>query len=381
MNRNQAVLLSLIIVFSSPQLTQAQVFSDDITLPKNAPTFPSGSPSTTGDVSVTQDNPFDDSPKPNFLKDIFLGPSNNRPIHSSTLKLFDILGKAQKGLKSYKFAEQVYKGITGKNANSITDGVFGILEQYGIIDPQKATTASNRSTPILIGQGNQGPAYATAGSIGALKLEPKEPYEWRVKALNENIVYKNAIQKTGDFVYSPEAQEILKVQDQVAADARDAAAAAAQGGLESVLASTQVKDQSIYASTVVGEYGTSAQSAKSTQAVNKLETKQNTEIANILAGNAFQLNAINESMVRNTSALGNIVTTQSILVDKQTVSQYLDAAQLRQNGQIFTTLNNHYSYEKRKDMYQHLAAADTSNLLHFPNLVEPQPNPSGQTQP
>ena len=136
---------------------------------------------------------------------------------------------------------------------------------------------------------------------------------------------------------------------------------------------TQVKDQSIYASTVVGEYGTSAQSAKSTQAVNKLETKQNTEIANILAGNAFQLNAVNESMVRNTSALGNIVTTQSILVDKQTVSQYLDAAQLRQQGQIFTTLNNQHEYEKLTDMYQHLAAADTSSLLHFPGLLEPQP--------
>lgn len=362
MNHKQAVLFSLIIVFSSPQLTKAQVFSSGYDLQ--------------GIYEV--DDIYQDAKatQPSFLKDILLGGSDKRPLHQSTLKLYDILGKAQQGLQTYKNVKKVYDGITGKNASSITDGVFNILEQYGIIDPQKAAT--NRSTPILIGQGNQGPAYATAGSVGALKLDPQEPYEWRAKALNENIVYKNAIQKTGDFIYSPESQEILKVQDQVAADARDAAAAAAQGGLESVLASTQVKDQSIYASTVVGEYGTSAQSSKSTQAVNKLETKQNTEIANILAGNAFQLNAVNESMVRNTSALGNIVTTQSILVDKQTVSQYLDAAQLRQQGQIFTTLNNQHEYEKLKDMYQHLAASDTSNLLHFPGLVEPQPLAAAQ---
>ncbi|QUY46157.1 hypothetical protein [Acaryochloris marina] len=370
MPKPQALIFSIAIVFSSPQLTKAQVFS-------NA----TDGYNSQGIYEV--DDIYQDAKdtKPSFLKDILLGGNDKRPLHQSTLKLYDILGKAQQGLQTYKNVKKVYDGITGKNASSITDGVFNILEQYGIIDPQKANTASNRSTPILIGQGNQGPAYATAGSVGVLKLDPQEPYEWRAKALNENIVYKNAIQKTGDFIYSPESQEILKVQDQVAADARDAAAAAAQGGLESVLASTQVKDQSIYASTVVGEYGTSAQSSKSTQAVNKLETKQNTEIANILAGNAFQLNAVNESMVRNTSALGNIVTTQSILVDKQTVSQYLDAAQLRQQGQIFTTLNNQHEYEKLKDMYQHLAASDTSNLLHFPGLVEPQPLAAAQTQP
>lgn len=369
MPKPQALIFSIVLVFSGPQITQAQVFSN---------ATDGYNPQGIYEVDDIYQDAKDS--KPSFLKDILFGSSDKRPLHKSTLKLYDILGKAQKGLQTYKNVKKVYDGIRGKNANSITGGVFNILEQYGIIDPQKAAT-NNRSTPILIGQGNQGPAYATAGSVGALKLDPKEPYEWRAKALNENIVYKNAIQKTGDFIYSPESQEILKVQDQVAADARDAAAAAAQGGLESVLASTQVKDQSIYAATVVGEYGTSAQSSKSTQAVNKLETKQNTEIANILAGNAFQLNAVNESMVRNTSALGNIVTTQSILVDKQTVSQYLDAAQLRQQGQIYTTLNNQHEYEKLKDMYQHLAAADTSNLLHFPGLVEPQPNPSGQTQP
>lgn len=370
MPKPQALIFSIVLVFSGPQITQAQVFS-------NA----TDGYNPTGIYEV--DDIYQDAKdtKPSFLKDILFGSNDKRPIHKSTLKLYDILGKAQKGLQTYKNVKKVYDGIRGKNANSITDGVFNILEQYGIIDPQKATTASNRSTPILIGQGNQGPAYATAGSVGALKLDPIEPLEWRTQALNENIVYKNAIQKTGDFIYSPEAQEILKVQDQVAADARDAAAAAAQGGLESVLASTQVKDQSIYASTVVGEYDTSAQSSKSTQAVNKLQAKQNTEIANILAGNAFQLNAVNESMVRNTSALGNIVTTQSILVDKQTVSQYLNAAQLRQQGQTFTTINNHNEYTKRRDSYGFLAASDVSQLLHFPGLVEPQPTTPASAQP
>lgn len=371
MTQSQALIISIVLVFSGPQLALAQVFADD----------DSGGYSPQGVYEV--DDIYQDAKdsQPSFLKDIFLGTSDKRPVHSSTLKLFDILGKAQKGLQTYQNVKAIYKGITGKNADSITDGVFNILEQYGIIDPQKATTATHRSTPILIGQGNRGPAYGIAGAVGALKEDPTEPVEWRVKALNQNVVYKNAIQKTGDFIYSPEAQEILKVQDQVASDARDAVAAAAQGGIESVLSSTQVADQSIYSSTVVGEHSTSAQSSKSTQAVNKLQAKQNAEIANILAGSSFQLNKVNESMVRNTSALGNIVATQSILVDKQTVSQYLDAAQLRQQGQIYTTLNNQNEYEKRKDRYRHLAAADASHLLHFPGLVEPQPDASGSAQP
>ena len=61
-----------------------------------------------------------------------------------------------------------------------------------------------------------------------------------------------------------------------------------KGGLNLSLSSTQVaKTRASTASTVVGEYGTSAQSSKSTQAVNKLQAKQNAEIANILAGSCL----------------------------------------------------------------------------------------------
>lgn len=398
MHKRQALVFSALLVFSSPHIVQAQVFSDDVTvsadvysggvyssdviIPPTETSFPTDASVPDGDYTFSGENPVSDEQKPSFLKDIFLGTSADRPIHPSTLKLFDILGKAQKGLQTYQNVKKVYDGIRGKNADSITEGVYSILAQYGIIDPQSAAVAASnpsnsRSTPILVGQSNKGPAYGMTGAV-AFQLQPTEPAEWRMKATNENIVYKNAIQKAGDSIYSPEAQAILKAQDQVAEEARAATAAAAQGGIQSVLLTNQVANQAVYSGTVTGEHAANAQSSKSTQAVVKLQAKQNAEIASILAGNAYQLNAVNESMVRNTSALGNIVTTQSILVDKQTVSQYLSAAQLRQQGQIFTTLNNNHEHQRRKEAYTPLVQNESQSVLYFPGLVDPaatQTNP------
>ena len=367
MPKSQALILSIVLVFSGPQLVQAQVFSDP------------GSSQGVYEVDDIYTEAKDT--QPSVLKDLFFGTSDKRPTHSSTLKLFDILGKAQKGLETYKNGKKIYDGIFGKNPDSITSGVFSILGQYGIIDPQRAVLANKRATPVLIGKGAGGPPSAQADSPVALDFNPERPEDWQAQAQNENLVYKNAIQKTGDFIYSPEAREILTTQDQVAADAREAVAAAAQGGIESVLASTQVKDQSINSGTAAGEFGTSAQSSKSTQSVNKLKAKQNAQIASILAGNAFQLNAVNESIVTNTSALGNIVATQSILVDKQTVSQYLDAAKLRQQGQIYTTLNNYHEQQRNKDAIKAEVANDADSILHFPGLATPTQLSSPSPQP
>ena len=101
MPKPQALIFSIVLVFSGPQITQAQVFSN-VTDGYNP----------TGIYEV--DDIYQDAKdtKPSFLKDILFGSNDKRPIHKSTLKLYDILGKAQKGLQTYKSVKQVYKGIT-----------------------------------------------------------------------------------------------------------------------------------------------------------------------------------------------------------------------------------------------------------------------------
>lgn len=335
MQYKQAVVLATLLTFSSPYLAVASTLPTDsvMTVDDIASSTDAYSDRYTPDIYQVGDI-FPEAGgaqtigKPDFLKDIFLGPSEGRQIHPSTLKLFNILGKAQKGLETYKAAKGVYDAIGGKDADGIIGGVRSILALYGLIDPSSAVVAAATNTIVrnTTAAGNQAKTLSDVAFPG----EPQTPRQWYVKSKNNAAVAADAAQSPAAFFSSRDGVKILETQDQMV---QEAVASANQTMADAGLSSAQSRQLSFSIGQLSQTASDSAGSAQSDQSSQKV-LKRNAEILAITAqqnaGLSNQVSELNDNQARTLGALSQVVAMQAVQSDKMTMSQALQAGQLNQ---------------------------------------------------
>lgn len=383
MHKPQAATLAVLLTFSSPVLpahSQVPNLESLFTLGKDIYQSNSGSNESESGSYTPQDiyevdDLYQDAKdaKPSFLKDLLLGTNPNRTIHPTTLKVFDILGKAQKGLETYKAAKNIYTAIGGKNPEGIIGGVRNILTLYGVIDPNAAVALA--STTAATGPlGTVLTAQTQKVREVAFQREPQSTYAWYFKGKNHNVVAATAAQQAANLVLSQPGQELIAAQEQFTTDTIVLSnQALADAGL-SAANTRQLSFVTNQMAESANELAGKAQSDKSSQKV----LKRNAELLAIATGQTAavsnQINELNDNQARTLGGISNLTTLKGIELDKMTSLQALEAGNLNQltnlNAEVRAN-NDRYSDERIRRLQQALKEFDDLYMLgtETPTLV------------
>lgn len=313
--------------------------ADDITIDPGTVTDPSAI-DPTGNVSVSADNPFDDTPQSSFVKDIFLGvdPTGQREVSSTTIKFLDYLGKAQKAYKTYQVARGAYNAFLGKNADGVIQGAENILKLYGVINPNAAVAiaAANRSV---------GPISATIANAQVQRIKelayggkPQTAYGVYYKGKNNQILRSDAAQEATRLVHSKQGQELIEAQEQFSLEAVKATTDAMGTAAITALRTERIAyDNQAYGTFAEAEAG-KAQSVNSSQKV--LKHNANIAAAGIQqnAGISQQLSGINQNQTAIVYGISQQVGMASVANDKMTILQSLFASNLDINSSAVARL-------------------------------------------
>lgn len=382
MKRKETLLTALFLTFAAPEVSLAQSIFDSVTnnpgnvsfsssnlpLQSNYPPLDSavnlgtdiyssnsgspdtGSYSTSGLFEV--DDIYQDAKdsKPSFLKDLLSGPNGKRALHPTTVKVFDILGKAQKGLQTYKLGRSVYDSVRGKNPGGIVGGVRSILALYGVIDPNAAlATAATVGTSQRLAT----LASATANSQKIKKAalgKPKTPSQWYVKGINNDAIASMAAQTGPDIVLGAEGQEQLKREDEFSAASAEALEAVISDAALSAVQVRKLQETSQQQAVSSAEVAKGAQKRKSTQqAVKDLNTLAGIQ-ANLSSVQVAALAELNDSSLRQLGGMASIVGMQQAQLNKTTTMQLMTALNGRQLGNINSGVHRAHNYNVQKDL-------------------------------
>ena len=373
MNQRQALFYSALIAILTPQAAWGQVFSSDLGLSNEfdfssqdsnipvstPPTFPDSS-LPTGDSkfslsdtftipdtpSPSDSNPDDSQAKPNFLKDLFLGASPNRPIHPSTEKVFKALDYASKGLQTYKGLNKIHQAIKGKSPDRILGGVRNILAVYGIVDPLAAITATT--------------AIQTAGELAtiqndriiksAMKFDPKTPRDWYDKGRNRDAIASMAAATGPDIVLGEEGQKQLKADTENSIASMEA--------LQTVIADAAQSSQTVRELEQASQQETQRSAAIAAETPKRKSTQQSVkdgvqvqQATNTLTAiSATTLAEINDNSVRQLGGTASIVGSQSTTNTKLESIQLMTAMNGRQLGNINSGIDRSHYYQVGKDL-------------------------------
>ena len=382
MKRKETLLTALFLTFAAPEVSLAQSIFDSVTnnpgnvsfsssnlpLQSNYPSLDSavnlgtdiyssnsgspdtGSYSTPGLFEV--DDIYQDAKdsKPSFLKDLLSGPNGKRALHPTTVKVFNILGKAQKGLQTYKLGRGVYDAVQGKNPGGIVGGVRSILALYGVIDPNAAiATAATVGTSQRLAT----LASATANSQKIKKAalgKPKTPSQWYVKGINNDAIASMAAQTGPDIVLGAEGQEQLKREDEFSAASAEALEAVISDAALSAVQVRKLQETSQQQAVSSAEVAEGAQKRKSTQqAVKDLNTLAGIQ-ANLSSVQVAALAELNDSSLRQLGGMASIVGMQQAQLNKTTTMQLMTALNGRQLGNINSGVHRAHNYNVQKDL-------------------------------
>ncbi|NJM66950.1 MAG: hypothetical protein HC851_15410 [Acaryochloris sp. RU_4_1] len=409
LTQRHAFFYSVLLVFSAPYAAVAQ-FSDpgistdglnpgDITFSSSEvysgdysfstpPNLPDSSV-TTGDYSFsTSQTPEVDIPvgadgqpkEPSFLKDLFLGPSSDRPIHPTTLKIYkvmdkanNLLGKAKTGLQTYKYARGIYDSIRGKDADGIVGGVKNILLLYGVIDPNAAvaSAATIRTSDTLA-------SLAHAKVMQAAMGKPETPYQWYLKGLNNDAIASMAAQTGPDMILSQAGQDRLLAEEAAADDSAEAMQVVIGDAATSSARVRQHEQTAMTQAANSAQVATAAQKRKSTQqAVKDLNTLAGIQ-ANLGAIQASTLAELNENSLRNLGGMATIVGMQRVELGKLTSLQILEAQNGRQLGNINSGVQRSHNYQVQKDLQVSKSRLQSLGHLVVPVPSEPESTPTDQ---
>ncbi|ABW32002.1 hypothetical protein [Acaryochloris marina] len=332
-----------------PPLNQATNLGTDIYTSNSGPPD-TGSYSPSGLYQVDDIYQQSKDSKPSFLKDLLQGPSGNRALHPTTVKVFDILGKAQKGLKTYKLGRSVLDAFNNRNSGSLVGGVRSILELYGVIDPNAAvasvatSTASQRIATL---------SNATTRSQKFKKAalgNPVTPQQWYVKTVNNDAISSMAAQTGPDIVLGPEGQEQLKQEDEFSDASAEALEAVISDAALSAIQVRELQAASQKQAATSAEVATGAQKRKSTQqAVKDLNTLAGIQ-ANLGSMQVAALAELNDSSLRQLGGMASIVGMQRAQLNKTTTMQLMTALNGRQLANINSGVHRAHNYEVRKDL-------------------------------
>lgn len=408
--RKEAAILAALVTLAIPEVTLAQSVFDSITssagnfssnnlpLQSNYPPLDSAINTTSAVISSNSGSPdtggytpggifqVDDiyqqskDSKPSFLKDLISGPSGQRALHPTTLKVFNILGKAQKGLQTYKLGRGIYDAVKGKNPGGIVGGVRSILSLYGLIDPNAAVAAAT------LGTGNTVGSVLTASAKNQKRLKdaalgkPKTPNQWHVKSINNAALASMAAQSGADLVLSDEGQQRLQAEEEYSIASLEALEAVIQDSAQSAVQIRAIEASSQEQAKSSSEVAAGAQKAKSTQkAVKDLNTMASIQ-ANLSSMQVSSLAALNDSQLRQLGATASIAGLHKSQLDKTTTIQVMTAMNTRQLGNINNGINKVHTYNVQKDQNERKDRSITLSNLIVPASVKKQPqNPAGVT--
>lgn len=381
----KALFYSVLIVLALPHVAEAQSFLDSVSSPGDvsfsnnsilplqgnyppldsavnlgldlnaannaAPTTGVYNPS--GIFEVDDINQAAKDSKPNFLKDLFLGADPNRALHPSTVKVFNILGKAQKGLQTYKLGRSVFDAVKGKNPEGIVGGARSLLLLYGIIDPNSAVASAaalgTSQSIATVASAATGPSLETRIKTAAFD-KPETPRDWIIKSQNNDSLRSIAAQEGSQIVLSPEGQKLLGVEDGFTDSSVAAMGAiisdAAQSSIQVRAYEEAGKAQAKSATEVAGK----AQKRKSTQqAVKDLATQASIQ-ANLAAVQNSTLAELNGNSLRHLGASASALQMQQIQVRKAATLQIMTAMNGSQLANINSGVIRQHNYRVRQDL-------------------------------
>lgn len=410
MNRTkEAAIIAALVTLTIPEVTLAQSVFDSITssagnfssnnlpLQSNYPPLDSAVTTATDAINSNSGSPdtgsyspgsifqVDDiyqdakDSKPSFFKDLLGGPSGNRALHPTTLKVFDILGKAQKGLQTYKLGRSVFDAVKGKNPGGIVGGVRSILSLYGLIDPNAAVAAATIGTGQRVGSVLTATKNQKRLKNAALS-EPETPNQWHVKSINNAALASMAAQSGADIVLGDEGQQRLQAEEEYSIASLDALDAVIQDSAQSAVQIRAIEASSQAQAKTSSEVAAGAQKAKSTQkAVKDLNTMASIQ-ANLSSMQVSSLAALNDSSLRQLGATATIAGLHKSQLDKTTTIQIMTAMNTRQLGNINNAVQQAHTYAVQKDQDARKDRSITLSNLIVPRRVKKQPqNPAGVT--
>ena len=332
-----------------PPLDSAVSLGQDI-YKSNSASPDTGAYNPTGIFQVDDINQAAKDSKPSFLKDLFSGPSESRSLHPTTKRVFDILGYAQRGLQTYKGVKGIYGAIKGKDPSGIVGGARNLLLLYGIVDPNSAalTAATLGSTQTLASAaGNLSPSSAKIQQ-SAFK-NPKDPYSWYFKSLNNDALASMAAQAGSDIVLSEDGQKRLQAEEEVVIASGEALQVVIQDAAKSAVQTRQLEATGQGQAKQSIEVAGKTQKRKSTQqAVKDLSTMASIQ-ANIAAIQNSTLAEINDNSLRQLGASASIVGMQRVIADKTTTMQLMTALNGRQLANINSGVTRAHNYTVGKD--------------------------------
>lgn len=401
-SKRKAFLYASIITLTVPEVAKAQYYPDAATSPgdvsfssstlplqNNYPPLndavnlgkdiyasnstPADSPSYTSGGLLEVNDIYQEAKqnKPNFLKDVFLGPddSGQRALHPTTAKVFNILGKAQKGLETYKAAKGIYNAIGGKNSSGIVSNVRNILLLYGVIDPNSAVASAAAVDTAQTIATIASAADRKAKLQKAAFKDPKTPRQWYIKGLNNDAISSMAAQTGPDIVLSPDGQQRLQAEEEISAASAEALQVVISDAANSAIKTRQLEEVAQTQAATSAEVAQGAQKRKSTQqAVKDLNTLAGIQ-ANLDAIQASTLAEINGNTLRNLGGMASIVGMQRVQLDKATTMQLMTALNGRQLANINSGVHRAHNYQVQKDLQ-----ARRQNQRSMQNFIIPVPS-------
>ena len=400
-NRKQTLLTALLITLAAPEITLAQSVFESVNLDTGSASFSTsnlplqsnyspldsavnlgkdiyGSNSESSDTGGYQtsslakvDDIYQDAQdsKPSILKDLFLGPDDKRALHPTTVKVFDILGKAQKGLQTYKLGRGAFDAIKGKSPGGIVGNVRSILALYGVIDPNNALAT--------VGKGQQSDtlsrATANAEKIKKAALgKPETPSQWYAKGINSDAIASMAAQTGPDIVLGTEGQEQLKQEDEFSAASAEALQAVISDAATSAVQVRGLEQASQEQAATSAEVAQGAQKRKSTQqAVKDLNALAGIQ-ANLAATQVSTLAELNDNTLRGLGGMASVVGMQQAQLNKTTTMQLMTALNGRQLANINSGVQSSHDYQVQKDLQVRKRRGYSLGKMVIPRPVHPQ---------
>ncbi|MGR3279230.1 hypothetical protein ACSYAD_29625 [Acaryochloris marina NIES-2412] len=376
-------LLAVVILSVQATVTTVPVYSqvsyddpvinDDITLPTTTtPTHFPDVPIPTGDVGVTQDNPLDTSTytevptaqlPTGLLGVVFdvLGPKQKpgqaRTINETQKKLLKVYEYGQKALAAYKIGRAVYDAIDNFSLKRFLGAsVSSVLAKYDKLDTPNGSQEQ--------GKGADTPIYK----------DPQDPFQVYTQSRNDQARRALLPQLMTELVFSDDAQALIKQQGEQVQQSVVNAIESTQALVQISAASKEQATAGAEIATSVGETGQKAQTLKSSQAVLKSLTVQNTKMAQGTAINGGLLSNVVSGQEQQKKTSDALVVGSALAHQQRTTGLHLGASELTLQEQIRAELEQYKDERHRARDQAALQEQLSFNFLYVPGLYS-DPNP------
>ncbi|ABW31537.1 hypothetical protein [Acaryochloris marina] len=345
------------------------VISTDITLPTTTTptTFPDV-PIPTGDVTIAKDNPLDTSTytevptaqlPSGLLGTVFnvLGPKQKpgqaRVINETQRKILKVYEYGQKALDAYKVGRAIYDAIDNFSLKRILSGsISTVLSEYDKLGTN-GTSESQQG-----GSGSEDPIYS----------DPQDPFQVYTQARNNEARKALLPQLMTQLVFSEDGQALIQQQGEQVQQSVVNTIESTQALVQLSAASKEQATAGAGIATSVGETGQKAQTLKSSQAVLKSLTAQNSLMAQGTATNGAILSNVVSGQEEQKKSSDALVVGSALAHQQRTTGLHLSASELTLQEQIRAELELYKDERHRAQDQAALREQLSFNYLYIPGL-------------